>query len=105
MRDYRNRMIRAWVSGATYQYDHSVERMRQVFGSTTTDYPNRFYSVSTSTQSGTGTSTAHIWHGRHFGGHDRAAAREWRRKWNAHHVLRATARHRRPRRKESDALP
>jgi hypothetical protein len=63
--DYRNRMLSAWVSGATstYQYDHTIARMRQVFGSTTTDYPNRFFSVSTTTQSGTGTSTAYIWHG------------------------------------------
>ena len=65
MWDYRNRMIAAWVSGATstYAYDHTTARMRQVVGSTTTDYPNKFFSVSTSTQSGTGTSTAYIWHG------------------------------------------
>src|SRR5262245_22656000 len=30
--------------------------------STSTDYPNKFYSLATSTQSGTGTSTAYIWH-------------------------------------------
>src|SRR5262245_39244337 len=65
MWDYKNRMLRAWVSGATstYQYDHTIARMRQVVGSTTTDYPNKFYSLATSTASGTGTSTAHIWHG------------------------------------------
>jgi RHS repeat-associated protein len=65
MWDYRDRMLSAWVSGATstYQYDHTIAGMRQVLASSTTDYPNRFYSLATSTQSGTGTSTAHIWHG------------------------------------------
>ena len=49
--DYRNRMVRAWVAGATstYQYDHTIARMRQVLGSMTTDYPNKFFSIATTT--------------------------------------------------------
>ena len=66
--DYRNRMIRAWVAGATstYAYDHTTARMRQVVGSTTTDYPNKFFSIATTTlhcRDTTATSTAYIWHG------------------------------------------
>jgi YD repeat-containing protein len=43
--DYRNRMIAALVSGATttYGYGETVQRVRQT--STTTHYPNKFYSV------------------------------------------------------------
>jgi hypothetical protein len=45
--DYRNRMISAWVSGATtrYGYDETVQRVRQTSTTTTTHYPNKFYSV------------------------------------------------------------
>ena len=62
-------MIRAWVSGATstYAYDHTTQRMRQVVGSTTTDYLNKFFSIATTTitavATSTATSTAYIWHG------------------------------------------
>jgi hypothetical protein len=47
--DYRNRMIAAWVSGATstHLYDHTIARMRQVVGSTTSDDPNKFFSIAT----------------------------------------------------------
>src|SRR5262245_16843530 len=68
MWDYKNRMLRAWVSGATstYQYDHTIARMQQVVGSTTTDYPNKFFSIASTTvtaATSTATSTAYIWHG------------------------------------------
>ena len=91
--DYRYRMIRAWVSGATstYAYDHTTARMRQVVGSTTTDYPNKFFSIATTTltaATSTATSTAYIWHGDVLVAHDRAGARERRRKRHTHDVLR-----------------
>lgn len=65
--DYRNRMTAARVGNATstYVYDYTTARMRQTFASSTTDYPTKWYSI-TSTTSGattTATSTAYIWHG------------------------------------------
>jgi RHS repeat-associated protein len=66
MWDYRNRMISAWVSGATstYKYDHTIARMAQVTPTTTTHYPNKFYSVEyAGVSTTTGTSTAYIFHG------------------------------------------
>ena len=64
--DYKNRMISAWVSGATstYAYDHTVQRVRQTSTTTTTHYPSKFYSVEyAGVSTTTGTSTSHIWHG------------------------------------------
>jgi YD repeat-containing protein len=66
MWDYRNRMIRAWVSGATstYQYDHTIARMAQITPTTTTQYPSKFYSVEyAGVSTTTGTSTSYIFHG------------------------------------------
>jgi RHS repeat-associated protein len=64
--DYRNRMISAWVSGATstYAYDHTIARMAQRTASTTSHYPNKFYSIDYAANSTTtATSTSYIWHG------------------------------------------
>ena len=50
--DYRNRMISAWVSGATstYAYDHTIARMAQRTSTTTSHYPNKFYSIDYAAQ-------------------------------------------------------
>jgi len=62
--DYRNRMISAWVAGATstYVYDHTIARMAQRTSTTTSHYPNRFYSIDYAGTSTTATSTSYIWH-------------------------------------------
>ena len=59
-------MISAWVSGATttYAYDHTIARMVQRTSSTTSHYPNKFYSIDyAGTSTTTATSTSYIWHG------------------------------------------
>jgi YD repeat-containing protein len=64
--DYRNRMISAWVSGgtSTYAYDHTIARMAQRTSTTTSHYPNKFYSIDYAVNSTTtATSTSYIWHG------------------------------------------
>ncbi len=65
--DYANRMTQSVSSGATstYAYDQAGQRVAMTVGSTTTIYPNKFYSI-TSTVVGTSsittyaTSTAYI---------------------------------------------
>ena len=59
-------MISAWVAGATstYAYDHTIARMAQRTSTTTSHYPNKFYSIDyAGSSTTTATSTAYIWHG------------------------------------------
>ncbi len=52
--DYRNRMTQAVTQGSTstYGYDDQLNRVSQTVGGVTTIYPNKFYSVASSTVSG-----------------------------------------------------
>ena len=59
--DWRNRLATAERSGGgitTYGYDHTGQRVFQATGSATTSYPNRYYSVASSSL--TATTTKHI---------------------------------------------
>ena len=54
------------MSGATstYAYDHTIARMAQRTSTTTSHYPNKFYSIDyAGTSTTTATSTAYIWQG------------------------------------------
>jgi YD repeat-containing protein len=65
--DYNNRMTQAVTQGSTttYSYDFAGNRVSQVVGSTTTVYPNKFYSVSSSKNGATAaaTTTVYVWNG------------------------------------------
>jgi YD repeat-containing protein len=49
--DYNNRMTQAATQGSTttYAYDYAGNRVSQTVGSTTTIYPNKFYSITSTT--------------------------------------------------------
>jgi RHS repeat-associated protein len=63
--DYRNRMTQAVVNGATstYTYDDQLNRVSQTTGNTTTIYPSRYYSITSTTNGGTtyATTTVYVW--------------------------------------------
>jgi RHS repeat-associated protein len=65
--DYNNRMTQAVTQGSTttYSYDFAGNRVSQTVGSTTTIYPNKYYSI-TSTTNGTttyATTTVYVYNG------------------------------------------
>jgi RHS repeat-associated protein len=65
--DYNNRMTQAVTQGSTstYAYDFASNRVSQVVGSTTTIYPNKFYSITSTTNGATtySTTTVYVWNG------------------------------------------
>jgi RHS repeat-associated protein len=66
--DYNNRMTQAVTGGSatsTYSYDYAGNRVSQVVGSTTTVYPNKYYSVTSSVSGATttATTTVYVWNG------------------------------------------
>jgi hypothetical protein len=52
-------------STSTYAYDYAGNRVSQVNGNTTTIYPNKYYSITTSVSGATttATTTAYVWNG------------------------------------------
>jgi RHS repeat-associated protein len=64
--DYNIRMTQAVTgSTSTYAYDYAGNRVSQTVGSTTTIYPNKFYSITSTTNGGTtyATTTVYVWNG------------------------------------------
>jgi RHS repeat-associated protein len=64
--DYNNRMTQAVTgSTSTYAYDYAGNRVSQTVGSSTTIYPNKFYSITSSTNGATSysTTTVYVWNG------------------------------------------
>jgi YD repeat-containing protein len=66
--DYNNRMTQAVTAGSatsTYSYDYAGNRVTQVVGSTTTVYPNKYYSITSTTNGATttATTTVYVWNG------------------------------------------
>jgi hypothetical protein len=64
--DYNNRMTQAVTgSTSTYAYDYNGNRVSQTVGSTTTIYPNKWYSITSTTNGATiyATTTVYIWNG------------------------------------------
>jgi RHS repeat-associated protein len=65
--DYNNRMTQAVTQGSTstYAYDYAGNRVSQTVGSNTTIYPNKFYSITSSTNGATttATTTVYVWNG------------------------------------------
>src|SRR5229473_5759006 len=65
--DYNNRMTQAATqnSTTTYSYDFAGNRVNQTVGSTTTIYPNKFYSITSTTIGANtyATSTVYVWNG------------------------------------------
>jgi RHS repeat-associated protein len=65
--DYNNRMTQAVTQGSTstFSYDLAGNRVSQTVGSTTTSYPNKWYSITSTTNGGTtyATSTVYVWNG------------------------------------------
>jgi YD repeat-containing protein len=64
--DYNNRMTQAVTQGSTstYSYDYAGNRVSQVVGSTTTVYPNKYYSITSTTNGATTATTAvYVWNG------------------------------------------
>jgi hypothetical protein len=65
--DYNNRMTQAATQGSTstYAYDYAGSRVSQTVGSTTTIYPNKFYSITSTTIGANtyATSTVYVWNG------------------------------------------
>jgi hypothetical protein len=52
-------------STSTYAYDYAGNRVSQVVGNTTTIYPSKFYSITSTTNGGTtyATTTVYVWNG------------------------------------------
>jgi RHS repeat-associated protein len=65
--DYKNRLTQAVTQGSTstYAYDDGLNRVSQTVGNTTTIYPNKFYSITSTTNGGTtyATTTVYVWNG------------------------------------------
>jgi len=65
--DYNNRMTQAATQGSTttYSYDFAGNRVSQTVGSTTTIYPNKFYSITSTTIGANtyATTTVYVWNG------------------------------------------
>jgi RHS repeat-associated protein len=65
--DYNNRMTQAVTQGSTstYAYDYAGNRVSQVNGSSTTIYPNKYYSITSTTIGANtyATTTAYVWNG------------------------------------------
>jgi YD repeat-containing protein len=65
--DYNNRMTQAVTQGSTstYAYDYAGNRVSQVVGNTTTIYPNKYYSITSTTNGATtnATTTVYVWNG------------------------------------------
>ena len=64
---YRNRLTQAVTQGSTttYAYDDGLNRVSQTVGNTTTIYPNKYYSITSTTNGGTtyATTTVYVWNG------------------------------------------
>jgi RHS repeat-associated protein len=65
--DYRNRLTQAVTQGSTstYAYDDGLNRVSQTVGNTTTIYPHKYYSITSTTNGGTtyATTTVYVWNG------------------------------------------
>jgi YD repeat-containing protein len=66
--DYNNRMTQAATqnSTTTYSYDFAGNRVSQMVGSTATIYPNKYYSITSTTNGATtyyATTTVYVWNG------------------------------------------